>query len=261
MKKIMIALASTLLLCGLIVVAKPVTTYAAAPCSIDTINAANAQIAQAQLAYANAQQTEAAALAALNAANISGSQLEKAVAANAYTTAQNQTHWALDQLNNAKAFLANITARANGETAIEQNIAQLKNLSNMQSVKQDADNAVAIANGTLAQINQVKLAIAAYQQQLAATPSVQAQINALNVQLKALEADYAAKKAVADQKTALLASVVAADQYDAYAKAVIDDSVDRLYRRGEYAIPCPVCGMKNCPCEVCNWDCVNLDQK
>ncbi len=260
MKKIMVSLASALLLCGLVAVVKPVTVNAAAPCSIDTINAANAQIAQAQLVYAQAQQTEAAALATLNAVKNSGSQLEIAVASNAYTTAQNQTHWALDQLNNAKAFLANITARANGETALEQSILQLQNLNNMQAVKMDADNAAAIANGVLAQINQMKAAVASYQQQLATTPSVQAQIDALNVQIKALEADYAAKKAIADQKMVVYLNAVKADQYDAYNKAVIDDAWDRLLRRGEYTIPCSVCNQKKCTCDPCKSDCINLDQ-
>lgn len=219
---------------GLVFVAQPLSVSAAAPCSIDTINAANAQIAQAQLQYAQAQAAEAAALQQLNQVRAGGNELAIATAAFSYNQAVNQAHWYLDQVNNAKAFLANISARADAETRIEQTIAQLSNLTDMQQAKQDADNAQAIATGVKQQIAMVQAAIAAYTQQLGTSPSVQAQIDQLNVQLRSLQADYAKQQSIADQKLVLYNAAVAKDQYAGYQKSVIDDSADRLFRRGEY---------------------------
>ena len=226
-----------------IFVAAPVSANAAAPCSLVIIDDANSQILAAQSAYEAAKVREAEALAKLNAVKAGGSQLDIEMAAAAYTTAQNATHWYLDQVNNAKLYLTNITNRANQETAIEVSYEQLRNLSGMQASKLDADSALAVANNVLMQIQQTQNAIAGYQQMLATSPSVQAQIDALNVQLASLQADYNAKKAVADAKMAAFQGKVAADGYDQYDQSIIDywKHRDEVRDRHLTDCPCPLC--------------------
>lgn len=243
MKKLLSLALATVMLAGVMVVAEPVAVKAAAPCSIDIINNANAQIASAQNAYAAAQVREAEALAKLNAVKAGGSQLEIEMAAAAYTTAQNATHWYLDQLNNAKLYLTNITNRANQETAIEVAFEQVKSLSGMQSSKLEADSALAVANNVLMQIQQAQNAIAGYQQMLATCPSVQTQIDALNAQIAAFQVDYNAKKAIADAKMAAFQGAVATGGYEGYTPAMIDYWKHRDEVRDRH--------LTNCSCDLC----------
>jgi len=240
--KLTMLLAAVLTVCTVITVA-PTDVKAMAPCSQDIINAANAQIAATTAQYQAAQQAEAAALANLNAVKAAGaSQLEITVAANAYTTAQQVTHWNLDQVNNAKLYLKNITDRANIETAIEQSLDQLHNLTNMQASKQEADNAQALANATALRIAEVNKAIAGYQQAVLTTPSLQPQIDQLNAQLVVLQNQLAAQQAVASQKAAAYQNAVAADHYDQY-----DVNVLNYYWARENSRNHSAC----CTCDLC----------
>jgi len=245
MKNKLIMLFAAVAVLGAVVVAAPTEAKAMAPCSQDIINAANAQIASTTAAYQNAQQAEAAALANLNAVKAAGgSQLDVTVAANAYTTAQQVTRWSLDQVNNAKAYLKNITDRANLETQVEQSIAQLGNLNTMQGSKTEAEGAQRIANGVLEQIKAVQAALVGYQQAVVTTPSLQPQIDQLNAQLVVLQADYAAKQAVADQKAAAYQAAVAADHYDQYSAAIINYWQARDNSRNHSAC---------CECDFCKY--------
>lgn len=244
MKKILAMLVTSALCFGAVLTFGATEAKAAAPCSIDTINVANAQIANAQNAYLAAVAAENAALANLNAVKAAGgSQLDITVAANAYTTAQNATRWYLDQVNNAKAFLANISARADFETDLMNSIEAGKVLTNLQAVKAEADGAANIAAAAGDQIKATQNAILGYQQMLATCPSVQAQIDALTTQLAAQQADYAAKKATADQKMAVYQAAVAAGGYQAYDQAVIDRWYHRDNVRDQH--------LTNCPCDLC----------
>lgn len=243
MKRLLSLTLAAVMLVGVVVVAQPADVKAAAPCSIVIINDANAQIAAAQNQYAAAQAREAEALAKLNAVKAGGSQFEIEMAAAAYTSAQNATHWYLDQLNNAKLYLTNITNRANQETAVEVAFEQVKALSGMQASKLEADNALAVANNVLMQIQQAQNALAGYQQMLATSPSVQAQIDALNAQIAAMQVDYNAKKAIADAKMASFQGTVAAGGYEGYSPAMIDYWKHRDEVRDRH--------LTSCSCELC----------
>ena len=243
MKKLLSVTLAVVMAAGIFTAIGTEDVSAAASCSITTINDANAQILAAQNAYEAAKVREAEALNKLNAVKAGGSQLEIEQAAAAYTTAQNSTHWYLDQVNNAKTYLTNITNRANLETAIEVSYEQLKNLSGMQSSKLEAENAAAVAANVLAQIQQAQNAIAGYQQMLATSPSVQTQIDALNAQIAALTVDYNAKKAVADAKMATYQTKVAADGYDKYDQSIIDYWKHRDEVRDRH--------LTDCSCSLC----------
>lgn len=235
MKNKNLIIAAAVMCFGLVAFAVPAKVQAAAPCSIDIINQANGEIAKAQQEFDAAKAMEAAALANWNAIKASGAtELEKTVAANAYTNAQNVSHAYLDKLNNAKAFLANIQGRADCETTVEQNLAALNSLTNVEALKMDADSAQALAVGVANRIADVQRQIVGYQQQLATSPSLQPVIDQLNASLVALQNEYAAKKAVADQKLAVYQQAQAAATGAVYSRAIIDRSVDRIFRRGEF---------------------------
>ncbi len=244
MKKITTILAAVAIMAAA-VIANPAETKAAYSCSIDTINAANAQIAAATLNYQAAQATEAAALAKLNTLRATGaSELEIATASLAYEQAKNATHWQLDQVNNAKAYLTNITNRANQETALQESYAQLANLTKMQNAKLEADSAQAVAVGVAQQIANIQNTINALKTIVATNPAVyQAQIDALNVQLKALQNELAAKQAIANQKLAVYNQAVAADHYDQYTSFWIDYWNHRDAVREHPNL--------NCSCDIC----------
>ena len=245
MKKKLTMLVAAALCAGSVIIAMPSEVNAMASCSQDIINAANAQINATTQEYVAAQAREAEALANLNKVKAaSHTELELTTAANAYTAAQQSTRWYLDQVNNAKAYLKNITDRANLETAVEVAFEQGKNLAGMQDAKLAADSAQAVATGVLEQIKAKQNAIAGYQQVLATSPSVQSQIDALNAEIAALQADYTAKQAAADAKKAAYEATVANDNYDQYSKAMIDYWTSRDNARGHES---------GCKCSFCSW--------
>ncbi len=201
-----IKLLSGAVLAGAFIVAASVNTKAALPSTIDIINDANAQIAAANAAYEAAKANEANLLAAFNAikANPAHGQLEYEQAAFNYANAVNVTKWNLDQLNNAKAYLKNISDRGNFEDKFWANRAAVEALTTLKSSKQEADGAANIANGLAQQIANVEKAIAGYQTQLAVSPyAYQAAIDSLTVKLNALKAEYAKYAADASAKAAV----------------------------------------------------------
>lgn len=242
MKKTLMALAG--IMCAVVVaVAVPQDVKAMQPSSQNTINDANAQIAAAQVAYQAALGREAQALANLNAVKASNpTELALTVAANAYTRAQGESRWYLDQVNNAKAYLVNITNRANIETAVEESRLTLGNLNNLQESKLLYESANGQAVNVANQIQNVSAALAGYQQAVAAIPAYQAQIDALSAQLVALQKEYAAKKALADNFKAVYESRLAANNY-AYSAAIEDYCRKRDNARNHPA---------NCKCDFCS---------
>ena len=177
---------------------------AALPCTYDIINDANGNIAKATQGYEAAKANEANLLAAFNAikADPAHSQLQYEKAAYDYNNAVNVSQWWLAQLNNAKAYLVNISARGDFEDKFAANQAAVADLTTLRASKTDADGAANIANGTLQQIRNVENAIAGYQVMLASDLQVQPQIDALNVKLAVLKADYAKQSADAAAKAA-----------------------------------------------------------
>lgn len=256
MKKLLMLVMTGALLAGAIIIAKPVDAKAALPCTYDIINDANAKIAAAQNAYDLALLDEANCKAAFEAVKSQGpASLAYVQAANAYENARNRSAYALSQIANAKAYLANINGRAAYEDGYLNAIDSLKVLNNVQQAEMDAKNAMNVANAVTVQIKDVQTAIAGYQQQLATCPSVQAQIDALNVQLAALNADYNNKLAIANQKMAAYQACLAAGGYQSYDKKFID----AYYNRERYVEACPCLnidfftGKTGCKCEeTCN---------
>ena len=248
MKKMMKMLLATALCTAIVATAAPTDVKAMYSCSQDIINAANAQIASTQAAYETAKANEAAALANFNAVRAAGgSELEVTVAGNAYTTAKAQTKWYLDQVNNAKAYLENITGRANLETAFQQEREVLGVLTKLQAAKTEYESAQALAVGAAEQIKSVQNAIAGYQQSVAAIPAFQAQIDALNAQLVALQADYNAKAAVAAAKKADYEAKLAAGGYN-YSPTMENYWQKRdNARTHEQWCTCEFCRMANAP--------------
>lgn len=182
-----------------------VEAKAALPCTYDIISNANAQIANADANYQMAKANHQAAIANYNALVACGAgQLEIEQAAFAMNNAANVEKWWLDQLNNAKAYLKNINDRALFEDEFAANRQKIYNLAIIRADKDAADGAMNIANAVATRIKEVENAIAGYQAQVAACPSLQAQIDALTVELNALKADYAVKLADANAKAAKL---------------------------------------------------------
>lgn len=223
MKKKLSMLFASVVMLGILVVVKPAEVKAIAPCSYPIIDQANAQIAATTVEYQAAQQREAAALANLNAIKAAGgSALDVTVAANAYATAQQATRWHLDQVNNAKAFLKNITDRANLETALEEDLDQLHNLTNMQCSLTECQSAQGVATNIAERLKALQASVVAYQQAAAVNPGLQPLVDQLNAQIVSLQAEYAAKQAIADQKFAAYQAAVAADHYDQYSPDIIN---------------------------------------
>lgn len=228
MKKSILLILTGALLAGAFIIAKPVDTKAAQPCTYDIINDANAKIASAQNAYNLAVANEANCKAAFEAVKNQGpASLAYVQAANAYENARNQTAYALSVVANAQAYLANINGRAAYEDGYLGAIDALHVLNNVQQAQQDAKNALDIANAVAVQMKDIQTAINGYKQQLATCPSVQSQIDALNAQLAALQADYNNKLAIANQKAAAYQTLVAAGGYQNYDKKYIDAYYNR----------------------------------
>lgn len=85
---------------------------------------------------------------------------------------------------------------------MQQNLQLLDNINRIQDAELAAKEALEIANGTLAQINNLQTAIAGKQQEVAVNPGLQPQLDELNAQLNVLTnqynaqmADYQAKQA------------------------------------------------------------------
>ncbi len=202
-KKTVMILAGAML-AGAVFFAGASDVKAALPCTYDIINDANAKIAQATQAYEVAKANEASLLAAFNAvkADPAHSQLQYEKAAFDYTNAVNVSNWCLAQVNNAKAYLANISDRGAFEDKYWENRAAVEALTTVQASKQDADGAANIANATLQRIANVEKAIANYQSMIASGLSMQSQVDALNAELNQLKADYAKQAADANAKAA-----------------------------------------------------------
>ncbi len=223
------------LFAGTLVLASSVDTKAALSCTYDIINDANSDIAKATAGYEAAKADEAAKLAAFNAvkANPAHSQLEYEQAAAAYNTAVNVSQWWLAQINNSKDFLKNIKGREAFEDKFAANREALADLTTLRASKTEADGAANIANGVLAQIQDVEKAIAGYQIQVASCPSLQPQIDALNVQLAALKADYAAKSAVAAEKASQFNTNVNTLNYGAFSLGFDNYQYNREMKRSD----------------------------
>ena len=166
-KKVIMAV-SAVCAAGVLLLASAVDAKAALPSTYDIINDANAQIAYNEQMYAAAKASEAELLAVFNAvkANPAHSQLEYEQAAYNYTNAVNTSQWWLTGLNNAKAYLKNISDRGAFEDKFFANKAALADLTTLRASKTDADGYANIANGVAAQIADVEKAIASYQAQL-----------------------------------------------------------------------------------------------
>ena len=243
MKKFAMFFASVAML-GILVVVKPTEVKAIAPCSYPIIDQANAQIAATTAEYQVAMQKEAEALANLNAVKAAGgSALELTVAANAYATAQQTTRWYLDQVNNAKAFLKNITDRANLETALEEDLDQLHNLTNMQISYAEVQAAQGVATNYSERLKALQASVVAYQQAAVANPGLQPLVEQLNAQIASLQAELAAQQAIADQKLVAYQAAVAADHYDQYSPDIINYWRAREMSRTHD---------RNCDCSYCD---------
>ena len=233
MIKKVVTLMSGIVLAGAFVLALPVETEAALPCTYDIINDANANIASNTAAYQQAKANEAAMLAALNAvkANPAHSQLEYEQAVFNYSNAVNVSQWWLGQINNSKEYLKNITGRGQFEDKYAANRAALADLTTLQAAKTDADGAANIAAGVAKQISDVEAAIAGYQVLVASNPTFQTQIDSLTAQLAALKADYAAKAAIANEKAALFNTYEKTLNYKSYSKGFEDYQFQRAWNR------------------------------
>ena len=221
------------MLAGFLFAASCVETKAALPSTLNIINDANAKIAATTQAYEAAKANEANLLAAFNAvkADPNHSQLQYEKAAYDYQNAINVSQWWLTQVNNAKAYLKNISDTGAFEDKFWANKAALADLTVLQASKSDADGAANIANGTLQQIRGVEKAIAGYQAQLATSPSLQSQIDDLNKKLSILQADYAAKSAASNDKNAVFANNLNTLNYKSYSKGFEDYQFRREWER------------------------------
>lgn len=208
-KKIMM-LVSSAVLTGVVLTASATDVKAALPSTYDIINDANAQIADATANYEAAKADENAKLAVFNAvkADPAHSQLAYEVAAYDYNNAVNVSQWWLTKLNNAKAYLKNISDRGAFEDKFWDNRAAVIDLTKLRAAKTDADGAKNIANGTLAQIQNVEKAIAGFQEMVTYNKSLQPQLDALNLKLSILKEDYAKQSADASAKAALFDTYV-----------------------------------------------------
>ncbi len=218
---------------GLLSLVSVSETRAALPCTYDIIDDANGNIAAASANYEMAKLAEAEALAAFNAVknDPAHSQLEYEAVALRYSTAVNQSRWSLDQLNNAKAFLKNITQRAAFEDRFAANRTALADLNTLAAAKMDMEGAANIAASAAKQIEDVERAIAGYTAQLAVSPSLQTIIDALNVQLAVLRADYASKLQTAGEKAALYEQYQKTLTYDNYSSGFEDYQYNREMQR------------------------------
>lgn len=231
-KKVILAV-SAICASGVMFLSSAVDAKAALPSTYDIINDANAQIAYNEQMYNASKAKEAELLAVFNAIknNPAHSQLEYEQAAYNYTNAVNVSQWWLTGLNNAKAYLKNISDRGGFEDKFAANKAALADLTTLKAAKTDADGYANIANAAAARIADVERAIAGYQAQLATCPSLQTQIDALNVQLAALKADYAAKAAVASEKSALFNNYINTLNYKAFSLGFEDYQHNREWQR------------------------------
>ena len=231
-KKVILAV-SAVCAAGILFVSSAVDAKAALPCTYDIINDANAQIAYYDQNYNAAKAKEAELLATFNAVknNPAHTQFEYEQAAYNYTNAVNMSQWWLTGLNNAKAYLKNITDRGAFEDKFAANKSALADLTTLKAAKTDADGYSNIANGVAGQIADVEKAIAGYQAQVATCPSLQAQIDSLNAQLVALKADYAAKAAAASEKTAVFDNYLNTLNYKSYSLGFEDYQFRREWER------------------------------
>ncbi|MCR5591541.1 MAG: hypothetical protein K6F73_08405 [Lachnospiraceae bacterium] len=233
LKKVMMTI-SGVMLAGVIFCASSVDTKAALPCTYDIINDANGDINQANAMYTQSKAKEAEYLAALNAIKANPgayTQLEYEQAVFNYNNQVNISQWWLTNLNNAKAYLTNITGRGAFEDKFAANRAALADLTTLGAAKTDAQGAANIANGVLMQIADVEKAIAGYQLQVAANPSLQKQINDLTARLATLKADYAAKAAIAAQKAELYNTYLKTLNYQGYSVGFENYQFNREYQR------------------------------
>ena len=232
MKKITVGICG-IVIAGMFVLGNDTEVRAALPCTYDIINDANGDIASAGVCYEKAKAAEAEALAAFNAVknDPSHSQLEYEVAALNYSNAVNTSKWRLDQLNNAKAYLKNITERAAFEDRFAANRAALSDLNTLSAAKADADGAANIAGAAAKQVEDVERAIAGYSAQLATSLSLQTVIDALNAQLVILRADYAAKVQAANEKAALFEILQKTLNYNNYSSGFEDYQYNREIQR------------------------------
>ncbi|MBR5361149.1 MAG: hypothetical protein IK123_09700 [Lachnospiraceae bacterium] len=216
-KKVLMAV-SGMVLAGVIVCASPIDAKAALNCTYDIINDANGHIAHSSEGYAKAKANEDYLLSVFNAvkANPAHTQLEYETAYANYVNAANVSKWWLQMINNSNAFLTNIKGREAFEDRFAANRAALADLTKLQAAKTDADGAANIAAGVAAQIADVERAIAGYQVQVAACPSMQSAIDDLTVKLNALKADYSAKVAAANEKAAVYNNYLNTLNYKGY---------------------------------------------
>lgn len=222
-----------MLFAGVLVATVKVDAQAALPCTYDIIYDANGQIANANEMLASAQNNLAASQAYYDILKASGTAtpLELQQAADAVANAANVARWWTDQVNNANAYLTNIKARESFEDKFAANRAALADRTKLQQAKLDADNALNIANGVLAQLNNVNSAIASYQSQVEANPSLCAQLNELLAKKAALEADYAAKVNDYNAKKALYDNYLVTLNYAGYDQAFEDYAIAREMNR------------------------------
>ncbi len=233
-KKVVMAMVGAMLAGSLFMVSS-IDAQAALSCTYDIINDANSNISSATAGYQAAKADEAAKLANLNAvkANPAHSQLEYEQAVFAYNNAVNVSAWWLAQINNSQEFLKNIKGREAFEDKFAANREALADLTTLRASKTDADGAANIANGVLAQIQDVEMAIAGYQIQVAACPSLQPQLDALNARLAALKADYAVKSAAAAEKAGVFANNVNTLNYKAFSLGFDNYQYNREIKRGD----------------------------
>ena len=232
MKKITMGICG-IVIAGLFSIGSFTEVRAALPCTYDIIDDANGDIAGASANYERAKAAEAEALAAFNAVknNPAHSQLEYVAASLNYSNAVNESKWRLDQLNNAKAYLKNITDRAVFEDRFAANRTALSDLTMLSAAKSEMEGAANIASAAAKQIEDVERAIAGYSSQLATSPSLQTMIDTLNAQLAILKADYAAKVQTAKEKAALFETYQKTLNYGSYSSGFEDYQYNREIQR------------------------------
>lgn len=176
----------------------------ALPCTVTYLNQAKEMQAAATAELNAAKAVLAEKQAKVNAFTSSGinSGNDYLSAVRELQAAQGQVEIKLSRLNDANGFVRDCQSKYTVEDNADKSYTALQDVNVMQAAKLAYDNAVNIANGAMATVNNTKAAISGYQAQLATSPAVQAQIDALNVQLNAQIADYNNKQAVADQKKA-----------------------------------------------------------
>lgn len=234
MKKSLYFLAAVFSFVAVAVVSPKTVKADPLPCTITYLEEAKAQKAAADAALEAAKADLAVKQAQYDAVKNTGSEIEKLVASDALTNAQNVVAWHVSRVNDAQTFINNVMEKWQVEDAADNAVHALYDLNVVQANLLGANNAQDIANMAAARIKMVQQQIIGYQAALATSPSLQSQIDALNAQLPALIADYEAKQADANARRAAYYQSLNSN-YANYNQAAIDYIYNRDLMRA-YAV-------------------------